>query len=89
MKKKNLKTLRLTKSTISHLNLQSIKGGTQVITDIIRTLTANESATTCSKYVMCDSMLACPPTIKKTQFKNDDTSPASLCAEREPTGVGI
>jgi len=82
MKKKNLKTLRLTKSTISHLNLQTIKGGTEVITEIIRTIDANMSATTCSRFMMCDSMAACPPTIKKTQFKNDDTSPASLCAER-------
>ncbi|MGH1388347.1 hypothetical protein [Kordia sp.] len=80
MKKKNLKTLSLTKSTISSLNLQTISGGTVAITEAIRTIIDIEkTATGCSELMVCDSMAACPKTVRKTQFKDTDTNPASLC----------
>jgi len=89
MKKKNLKNLRLTKSTISHFNMQSILGGTDAIIDGIRTIDANVSIGTCSKYMSCDSEAACPPTVMKTQLKNDDTTPGSVCAHKGVIGIDM
>jgi len=84
MKKKNLKTLRLTKSTISSLHAYSISGGTDSIVDagtiiIIRTI-QNVTATGCSQLMVCDSVAACPEGVAKTKFVDYDTNPASLCA---------
>ena len=75
MKKKNLKTLSLTKSTISNLNLQAISGGTDAITDAI----VEKTATGCSGYMKCNSVNACPVGVAKTKFVDIDTKPASLC----------
>jgi hypothetical protein len=79
MKKKNLKTLSLTKSTISNLNLQTISGGTD-ITVIIRTI-QEVTATGCSELMKCDSVAACPRGVAKTKFVDTDTNPASLCTD--------
>ncbi len=79
MKKKNLKTLSLTKSTISNLNLQTISGGTIVITDIVRTVLTEQTATGCSELMVCDSVAACPRGVAKTKFVDIDTKPASAC----------
>lgn len=74
MKKKNLKTLSLTKSRISNLNMQTISGGTDAITIIIRDYL---TVTGCSELMDCNSVAACPPTVRKTQYKDAETRP--LC----------
>lgn len=75
MKKKNLKTLRLTKSTISSLHTQTISGGTNPISIIIIRTTQQATATGCSQLMECDSIIACPQTVLKTQLKNTETRP--------------
>ncbi|MBC8755938.1 hypothetical protein H2O64_14765 [Kordia sp. YSTF-M3] len=78
MKKKNLKTLSLTKATIS--NLQTISGGTDITIAIIRTI-QEVTATGCSELMKCDSVAACPRGVGKTKFVDTDTNPASLCMD--------
>jgi hypothetical protein len=78
MKKKNLKTLRLAKSTISSLHAQTVSGGTDSIIDITTIIIRDHlTVTGCSQLMACDSVAACPPTVGKTQFKDADTRP--LC----------
>jgi hypothetical protein len=81
MKKKNLKALNLKRATISSLNIKTISGGTIAITDIVRTILTEETATGCSQFMKCDSVQACPAGVAKTKFVNTDTKPASLCTE--------
>ncbi|WP_430412856.1 hypothetical protein [Kordia sp.] len=78
MKKKNLKSLHLTKSTISSLTAKTLTGGTDVITIIIRT-TDYATVGGCSKLAVCDSEGICPVGVPKTRFVDIDTKPASAC----------
>ncbi len=79
MKKKNLKTLNLTKSTISSLHTQTLSGGTDsiiAITSIIRTIPIPQAtATTCSKFIECDSVAACTGNVCKTNEVDTETRP--------------
>lgn len=78
MKKQHLKTLRLTKSIISNLNMQILSGGTDGIdiTSIIRTvLGVDETATTCSKFMECDSVIACTAHICKPPIVETERCP--------------
>jgi hypothetical protein len=83
MKKKNLKSLQLQKSTISSLHSYSVSGGTETIVDIatviiIRT-TDYATRTGCSQFAVCDSISICPQGVAQTKFVNTDTQPASTC----------
>ncbi len=83
MKKKNLKNLRLQKSTISSLHSYRISGGTDSVVNvativIIRT-TDYATAGGCSELAACDSISICPKTIKYTQFVDTVTNPDSAC----------
>lgn len=77
MKKKNLKSLSLKKSTISSLNTQAILGG-----DIIVILTLRrpcpepkpKTNTTCSEYAMCNSIDICTAHICKP-IRTEDQAP--------------
>ncbi|WP_046745040.1 hypothetical protein [Kordia zhangzhouensis] len=84
MKKRNLKSLQLQKTTISSLHSYSVSGGTDVIVDIatiiiIRT-TDYATKTGCSQLAVCDSAEICPEGVRPTRFVDTDTKPASLCA---------
>ena len=71
MKKKNLNTLHLQKSTISSLNTQAITGGTmQTIEDACPK--PDKTHTTCSQLAKCDSKEICSANCKPTQ---DDALP--------------
>jgi len=75
MKKKNLKTLHLTKSTISSLTAKTLNGGT----DVVRTAANVATVTGCSLLPACDSDGICPEGIPKTTFVDTGTKPASAC----------
>ncbi|WP_430412857.1 hypothetical protein [Kordia sp.] len=77
MKKKNLKSLHVKKATISNLNMYTISGGTDIfITSIIRTIPIPQAtATTCSKYMECDSIAACTAHVCKTNEFDTETRP--------------
>lgn len=79
MKKKNLKTLSLAKSTICSLTAKTLNGGTDIIAINVRT-TDYATATGCSQFAVCDSEGICPQGVPKTRFVDVDTKPASLCA---------
>ena len=67
MKKKNLKSLALKKATVSNLNIQSISGGTIIITFTIeRPCPIRVTKTTCSGAAECNSMNICTATHCKT-----------------------
>lgn len=74
MKKKNLKNLNVKKSTISSLNQQTISGGTIATMIVIRTI-KEATATTCSKFMECDSIIACTANVCKPIETNTDTRP--------------
>lgn len=83
MKKKNLKSLKLTKSTISSFRSHSLSGGTDSVVDaatiiIVRT-TDYATKTGCSLLMACDSVAACPQGVAKTRFVDTDTQPATGC----------
>ncbi|AXG72431.1 hypothetical protein KORDIASMS9_04705 [Kordia sp. SMS9] len=83
MKKKNLKSLSLQKSTISSLHSYSLSGGTDSIVDvativIIRT-TDYATKTGCSQFAVCDSVSICPEGVRPTKFVGPDTKPDSTC----------
>lgn len=83
MKKKNLKSLQLQKSTVSSLHSYTITGGTDSVVDIgtvviIRT-TDYATKTGCSQLAVCDSVSICPEGVRPTQFVNTDTKPDSTC----------
>ncbi|MBC8755940.1 hypothetical protein H2O64_14775 [Kordia sp. YSTF-M3] len=80
MKKKNLKTLRLTKSTISSLRTQTISGGTDsiiiAVKTIIRTIPIPQATVTgCSQFMECDSVAACTGNVCKTNEVDTETRP--------------
>jgi putative flippase GtrA len=84
MKKKNLKSLQLQKSTISSLHSYSVNGGTDVIVDIativiIRT-TDYATKTGCSQLAACDSISIYPQGVAHTKFVGPDTQPETACA---------
>ncbi len=81
MKKKNLKNLQLSKSTISDLTARTLHGGTVPITIIIQTVSDYVTVGGCSELMDCDSVAACPIGVPKTRFVRDDTKPASACAK--------
>lgn len=83
MKKKNLKSLQLQKSTISSLHSYTISGGTDSIVDavtivIIRT-TDYQTKTGCSQLAACDSISICPKGVRLTQFVDTGTKPDTTC----------
>lgn len=57
MKKKNLHSLHLKKSTISNLNIHVITGGN--IETREDACTIHKTVTTCSKFAKCDSEQIC------------------------------
>jgi hypothetical protein len=80
MKKKNLKTLRLAKSTISSLHTQTISGGTDsiliAVKTIIRTIPIPQATVTgCSQFMECDSVAACTANVCKTNEVDTETRP--------------
>lgn len=76
MKKKNLKSLRVKKSTISSLNQQFIIGGTNPIAIMIRTIPIPQATVTgCSKFMECDSIAACTANVCKTNERDTETLP--------------
>lgn len=77
MKKKQLKSLNVKKSTISKLNMYTLSGGTDIIiTSIIRTIPIPQAtATTCSKFMECDSIAACTANVCKTNEFDTETRP--------------
>ncbi|KAB8154211.1 hypothetical protein EZY14_007170 [Kordia sp. TARA_039_SRF] len=84
MKKKNLKSLHLQKSTVSSLHSYTITGGTDSVVDIgtviiIRT-TDYATKTGCSQLAACDSISICPEGVGHTKFVDTDTKPATSCA---------
>ena len=80
MKKKNLKNLHLTKSTISSLTAKTLNGGTDIFTIVIGIATDYATIKGCSQMAECDSDQICPVGVPKTKFVNIDTKPASACA---------
>ena len=79
MKKKNLKNLQLTKSTISNLDAYTIAGGTDAITIVIIRTTDFVTNTGCSDLLECNSETICPIDVLKTRFVDFDTKPVSTC----------
>jgi len=79
MKKKNLKSLNLTKSTISSLTAKTLNGGTDILTIVIGIATDNATVKGCSQFAECDSEEICPVGVPKTRFVDVDTKPASAC----------
>jgi hypothetical protein len=79
MKKKNLQTLRLKKSTVSSLNIKAIKGGTIIITlrnsCPIPFPQPQETVTTCSQFAECDSRRICTAAVCKTFELDGETRP--------------
>ncbi|MEM6718935.1 MAG: hypothetical protein AAF611_06465 [Bacteroidota bacterium] len=60
MKKKNLHSLHLKKSTISSLNVKAITGGTDHVNETKEdACPVNKTVTTCSQFAKCDSELIC------------------------------
>lgn len=83
MKKKNLKSLQLQKSTISSLHTYTVSGGTGSVVDattivIIRT-TDYATKTGCSQLAVCDSLGICPQGVRPTNFVDTETKPDSAC----------
>ena len=79
MKKKNLKSLSLTKSTISSLTAKTLNGGTDIFTIVIGIATDYVTVKGCSQLAVCDSDGICPVGVPKTRFVDDGTKPASAC----------
>jgi hypothetical protein len=79
MKKKNLKSLRLTKSTISSLTAKTLNGGTDIFTIAIGIAINYATIKGCSLLAVCDSDQICPAGVPKTRFVDIDTKPASAC----------
>ncbi|PTX62368.1 hypothetical protein C8N46_103468 [Kordia periserrulae] len=78
MKKKNLKSLRLQKSKVSHLNQHVVSGGDIII--IIPSYRRicpepQQTVTTCSGAAECDSMQICTANICKTNELDTNTLP--------------
>ena len=76
MKKKKLKNLSVTKTTISNLNQQTILGGdfTGIIVLTIDMM-PQRTVTTCSKAMECDSVAACTAHVCKTHERDTNTKP--------------
>lgn len=76
MKKKKLKNLNVTKTTISSLNQHVIVGGdfTNIIV-ITFDMMPQATATTCSKAMDCDSIIACTANVCKTNERDTKTRP--------------
>jgi hypothetical protein len=72
MKKRNLHSLQLRKSTISNLNSYALKGGNdqnQTVEDACQ----NKTHTTCSQLAKCDSVEIC--SAKCEPINADDQAP--------------
>ncbi|AXG70806.1 hypothetical protein KORDIASMS9_03052 [Kordia sp. SMS9] len=77
MKKKKLKNLSLTKSTVSHLNQKHIIGGARISIFIcpIPFPLPQQTETGCSQLMECDSVAACTANVCKTIELDTETRP--------------
>jgi len=62
MKKRNLHSLQLKKSTISNLNVHALTGGSR---ETHEDACKDKTATTCSQFAKCDSKQICTANICK------------------------
>lgn len=77
MKKKNLKSLNINKSTVSSLNQQNIRGGAyrSIFICPIPVPLPQQTKTGCSQLMACDSIEACTAAVCKTNELDTETRP--------------